>query len=687
MKTLIVTIANILAVASALSQQYVSRIDNYSFGGYTITDVEYNAPYLFICGDQATIMYSELTNPDFKAAFAEIGDSILLNDIEFGPASMGICVGSDGTILQSTNGGQSWASKSTGTFEHFYGVALDPSGNNAVSVGTGGMAMKTSDGGATWQTTNTGTNLTLYDVTVLPGGAFLAVGEDGYIATLAAGSSIWQVRTGSVGSTFYSCLFTNAQSGWVGINGGILRTEDGGVTWTQQLSDVYGSIMNIDRDANTLVAAGSAYGTIGVSQDGSTWQQVYVGDTVATKGVLYSSVIGAAVVTGEDGMVRVLKLVPTSFTEVGAYNAPFYFDHLVLSDGTLWCVGSNGAVHSRSSTGEWIQHTTGSAALLTGIASNLDGSTLCVSGADGVVLRSSDGGSTWNSISLPNQTPLSSISFNGSFWAAGRENVYVSSDGSSWSQVGSVAGTSLLDVEAVSSNEAYVCGTGGVISRTIDGGSTWIPLTTNVSSTFMDGDIDASGIGLFVGQFGLGLLTTDGGNTFMPLTIPESSIMVTAVDVDASTGRAALTTISGKIIYRASPTSQWTIFDGATQFTDVALTADEITAVGEGGTVIRVPLSAVSVEEAPLQHALLITPNPANETIEVILGEAEMERSDGSQLVVTSIEGKVVKKIRFEPGRSRLTIDVSRFPVGVYSLSAYDKAGIPIGSGLVTLAR
>ncbi|MBI2794046.1 MAG: hypothetical protein HYX66_05260 [Ignavibacteria bacterium] len=687
MKTLIVTIANILAVASALSQQYVSRIDNYSFGGYTITDVEYNAPYLFICGDQATIMYSELTNPDFKKAFTDVGDSVLLNDIEFGPASMGLCVGSDGTILRSSNGGQTWAGISTGTFEHFYGVAISPSGNDAICVGTGGIAMKSGDGGATWQTTNTGTKLTLYDVTILPGGAFLAVGEGGYIATLASGSSTWQVRSGSSSRTFYSCLFTSAQNGWVGINGGILRTEDGGVTWTQQLSGVYGSIMNIDRDANTLVAAGSAYGTIGVSQDGSTWQQVYVGDTVATKGVLYSSVISAAVVTGEDGMVRVLELGPALISEIGAYNAPFYFDHLKLGDGTLWCVGSNGAVHSRSSAGEWIKHTTGSTALLTGIASNIDGSILCVSGADGVVLRSSDGGSTWNSISLPNQTPLSSISFNGSFWAAGREKVYVSSDGSSWSQAGSVTGTRLLDVEAVSSNEAYVCGTGGIISRTTDGGSTWTLLTTNVTSTFMDGDIDASGIGLFVGQFGLGLLTTDGGSTFLPLTIPESSIMITAVDADASTGRAAITTISGKIIYRASPTSQWAVFDGATQFSDVALTADEITAVGEGGTVIRVPLSAVSVEEAPLQHALLITPNPANESIEVILDEAEKARNDGYQLVVTSIEGKVVKKNRFEPGRSRLTFDVSRLPIGVYSISAFDKEGIPIGSGLVTLSR
>lgn len=687
MKTLIIMIASILSVTEVMSQQYMSRIDDYAFGGLTITDVDYNAPYLFICGDRATLMYSELMNPDFKPAITDIGDSILLNDIEFGTAPLGLCVGSDGTILRSTSSGQSWTAVTTGTFEHFYAVAFDPSGNTALCVGSGGLAMKTNDGGETWQPTNTGTNLTLYDVTDLPGGSFLAVGEGGFIATLDPGSSVWQVRSGSANSTFNSCMFTDAQRGWVGVNGGILRTEDGGGTWTQQLSGVYGSIMDIDRNGNTLVAAGSANGIIAVSQDGSTWQHVYVGDTAATKGVLYSSAISKAVITGEDGMVRILDIGTASYIEVGAYNAPFYFDHIKLSDGSLWCVGSKGAVNSLSSAGVWTMHETGTTELLTGIAANTDGSILCVSSADGTVLRSSNGGSTWNSISLPSQIPLSSISFNGLFWTVGRENVYISSDGSSWTQAGSITGSSLLDVEAISSSEAYVFGTGGVIAKTTDGGSTWIPLVSNVTSTMMDGDIDASGIGLLVGQYGLALSTTDGGSSFTPLAILQGSDMFTAVDADASTGRVAATTVSGKIIYRAGPTSQWQIFDGATQFTDVMLTNDEITAVGEGGTVIRLPLSAVSVEESAMQNVLLITPNPANETVEVTLSDAGRWGSDGCLLVLTSIDGKIVKNIRFEQGRSRVNVDVSGLPIGVYSFSAYSKAGTLIGGSLVTLAR
>lgn len=687
---IVIIIALIVSIAGSgvlFAQNTVERIDAFQFGGYSINDVEFSAPYLLLCGDRATLMYITDIDKGYQKANVNLADSIVLTDIALGTQSMSTCVGSDGTILRSIDTGKSWTPISSGTLEYLHAVAISTDGRRQVAVGTNGIALLSTDAGMSWSVSLTGTVLTLFDVLALPDGTFIAVGGGGLIATLSPGSASWSIKITGLPKSIYSCYFTDAQTGWIGITGGILYTSDGGTTFSERLTGIDGSITDIANDGLALAASGGSDGTIAVSMDGLSWLKISIDDSVATKGIIISATEGDVVVVGDDGMVRAVTYPVVSQTEVGAYNAPFYFDHIKLSDGSIWSVGSNGAVNSLSRAGRWTMHETGTTELLTGIAANTDGSILCVSSVDGTVLRSSNGGSTWNSISLPSQTPLSSISFNGSFWTVGRENVFISSDGSSWRQAGSITGSSLLDVEAISSTEAYVFGTGGVIEKTTDGGSTWKPLVSNVTSTIMDGSIDASGTGILVGQYGLALATTDGGGSFTPLTILLDSDMFTAVDADASTGRVVATTVSGKIIYRAGPTSQWQIFDGATQLTDVMLTNDEITAVGEGGTVIRLPLSAVSVEESALQNVLLVTPNPANETIEVTLSEARRWGSDGCLLVVTSIDGKIVKNVKIEQGRNGVNVDVSGLPIGVYSFSAYSKAGTPIGSSLVTLAR
>ncbi|MDP6586454.1 MAG: hypothetical protein QF535_17505 [Anaerolineales bacterium] len=73
-----------------------------------------------------------------------------------------MAVGSNGTIVKSTNNGASWSSSSSGTSETLWGVTF---GNNIfMAVGNGGTIVKSTDNGTNWSSLNSRTTNNLYGV-------------------------------------------------------------------------------------------------------------------------------------------------------------------------------------------------------------------------------------------------------------------------------------------------------------------------------------------------------------------------------------------------------------------------------------------------------------------------------------------------------------------------------------------
>ena len=65
-------------------------------------------------------------------------------------------MGTDGTILATSNGGATWKAQSSGTTETLYGVAF-ANASDGWAVGQIGTILATSNGGATWNAQNSGT--------------------------------------------------------------------------------------------------------------------------------------------------------------------------------------------------------------------------------------------------------------------------------------------------------------------------------------------------------------------------------------------------------------------------------------------------------------------------------------------------------------------------------------------------
>ncbi|MBC8124128.1 MAG: T9SS type A sorting domain-containing protein [Candidatus Kapabacteria bacterium] len=682
MKTLLLLVSLLIA-ATSYAQQKPRHIDAYGFGGLDVNHIaRVSSTVLMACGDGGILLRSVDNGTRWELVSTSIPDTVLFNRLNFTSTSVGICVGTDGSIARTSDAGLTWSMIESGTKENLMGIAFS-SATRFVCVGSNGKALISIDAGRTWANTTTGTTASFNDVCRLPDGSLRAVGESGTLATLSPTTTVWNVSSGTSAKTFYSCLFTDALHGWVGTASGILRTENGGVTWTSQLSNVLGAIENFTSQLTGIVASGSTDGNIYVSVNSTTWQKVHVGDSAKIRAAALDPAGLTGVVVGEGGLIRTAVLATSSFVERGAYNAPFYFDHIITTDGVLWAVGSNGAVHSLATSGSWMKHTSGTTELLTGVAANADGSIICVCDVQGKIHRTADGGTTWTSITPSTTATLNAISFNGSFWAAGKGLVLRSTDGTTWTTAGNVGTRTLFDVEAIDANTAYVCGAQGYAAKTTDGGTTWTTIPTGTSVSLMDCDADATGHVVFVGQLGTMLETNDGGVTVTRVSSPATGVSHTAVDVDHTLGRIVVASIDGTVLVRGAATSQWRIIPTSIQYADVMLRGEKITAVGEGGSVMEMEVGPTSVDEQLPTMELPVYPNPTSTSFVVDCNSYPT----AATISLIDVQGRVVVNGISIRDQSNVTVDVRTLPNGQYTLTLLSASGERITSATVMVQR
>jgi photosystem II stability/assembly factor-like uncharacterized protein len=220
-----------------------------------------------------------------------------LHGISFTDVNTGTVVGDSGTILRTTNGGSLWTSQSSGTTESFYGVSFTDA-NHGTVVGGSGTILRTTDGGATWAPQSSGTLLDWRGVcftdvnngTVVGGGGG---GEYplGIILHTTDGGATWGRRFTIVSSSLHSVSFADGNTGtavgggWTDAVGGwhiILRTTDGGATWTNQngpYDDILRSVVFTDSNTGTavggVIGSGdipySSYLILRTTDGGTTW--------------------------------------------------------------------------------------------------------------------------------------------------------------------------------------------------------------------------------------------------------------------------------------------------------------------------------------------------------------------------------------------------------------------------------
>ncbi len=137
---------------------------------------------------------------------------------------------------------------------------------------------------------------------------------------------------------------------------------------------------------------------------------------------------------------------------------------------------------------------------------------------DSLVMRTEDGGETWQRTIVPSKKELFHLDFVGSSkcWIVGDDGlVLASTDGGASFQT-QKSGTTfdLYNVDFRDENEGYIVGSKGTILRTENGGANWESLKTIYPMTLMRVNFADDKTGVIVGYDGTILRSTDRGKTW-----------------------------------------------------------------------------------------------------------------------------------------------------------------------------
>ena len=136
-----------------------------------------------------------------------------------------------------------------------------------------------------------------------------------------------------------------------------------------------------------------------------------------------------------------------------------------------------------------------------------------------LLMRTEDGGDTWQRITVPSKGELYHLDFNGNShgWIVGDAGVILASsdEGRTWTKQTSGTTMPLFNVDFRDDNDGYVVGKSGAILRTSNGGATWEKISTTFRETLMRVDFADDKNGWIVGHGGEILRSGDKGRTWI----------------------------------------------------------------------------------------------------------------------------------------------------------------------------
>ena len=183
-------------------------------------------------------------------------------------------------------------------------------------------------------------------------------------------------------------------------------------------------------------------------------------------------------------------------------------------------------------------------------------------GNSGVILYTTDGGTTWTEQTSSVTTALNSVHFvNDKIgWVVGNSGVilYTTDGGTTWTEQTSSVTTALNSVHFVNDKIGWVVGNSGVILYTTDGGTTWTGQTSTVTSTLQSVHFADNTFGWVVGEGGVILHTVNSGQAWTKQIIDNSDFLNSVHFVDHNYGWAISSGSDAAIFFTANGGATWT---------------------------------------------------------------------------------------------------------------------------------
>lgn len=172
-----------------------------------------------------------------------------LTSSDFINSQVGWIVGgnpSGGLIFHTTNGGTNWVTQTPVSNTYLKDVHFPVLDTGYICGGNN--IQKTSNSGSNWvvQNTGLGSTVNLNSIYFVNPNIGYCVGSGGTIIKTTNGGATWTTQVSTSTVDLYSIFFITSQKGYaVGLMGTILYTNNGGTTWTQQNSGVTTSLNSV----------------------------------------------------------------------------------------------------------------------------------------------------------------------------------------------------------------------------------------------------------------------------------------------------------------------------------------------------------------------------------------------------------------------------------------------------------
>jgi photosystem II stability/assembly factor-like uncharacterized protein len=294
----------------------------------------------WVVGPDKTILKSldggETWTPQVSKGTERLWDIYFINNKVGWSVGEPVSVSEDGVILHTTDGGENWIEQPSGSKNFLYSCYFIDEQKGWVCGGPNAadssVVLHTSDGGNQWMTQSCPASASLRDIYFINELEGWAVGDNSNVVHTTDAGGIWSLITTPGSENYTSVFFITPKIGWIG-GKSILKTTDGGSTWTPQLSlsdeQQIHDIDFIDFQIGWAAVLGSPGGLYKTMDGGANWTNLEIG----TKNALYD----ISIINDETGWVvgtfsTILKtdaiFVPVELT---SFNGVWIDDRVELS--------------------------------------------------------------------------------------------------------------------------------------------------------------------------------------------------------------------------------------------------------------------------------------------------------------------------------------------------------------------
>ncbi|MFK5855932.1 MAG: YCF48-related protein [Bacteroidota bacterium] len=458
-------------------------------------------------------------------------------------------------------------------------------------VGTDGLIMYTNDGCETWITQHSNPEESLWSIFFIDDNEGWVAGWSTIYHTTDKGET-WEEQTHpSVMGDLTDIYFVNHDTGWVvGTYKIVLKTTDGGKSWTKIMNNIYGdkcfySVEFTDELHGCAVGGLMSYSNLGftmvTSDGGLTWQETTPTDSKEFKRVIFLDSVTGWICGYNGGLYKTSDGGNTWIDKGNIYHFYTNYDIHFFNDTSGILINHSTARLTFDSGETWdsLVYINNSASV-NRFSSWCDNEGITV-GYSGSIHKTIDGGFNWENLNSNMSFPFYDIAFFNSLEGFGIVNNYSGTHlistydgGYSWESDTIVANGDFYrmymhgsncyllnkssqmmkttnegeewvlldvpnlgyqngynDIQFVNDNTGYMCGNTGILVKTIDGGETWVNKTLvdeyNFSSMFFITEdkgwlIDYSGQQILrtqTGGNGWTFTTLGEDNTFQPVHV------------------------------------------------------------------------------------------------------------------------------------------------------------------------